>query len=120
MTFDLEGNLYVMEWVEAVGANFPKSEIEFTYKDGSKRKVIIMRKPVKDRVKLLGYNAKKGVYDSAKVVLEEDLPSSILIHDGWMYLSGQGTVRRYKQQKDGSWGNKEIIAQGFCGYHHHQ
>ena len=76
MTFDVDGNLYVMEWVEAVGANFPKSEIEFTYKDGSKRKVIIMRKPVKDRVKLLGYNAKTGKYDSAKVVLEEDLPSS--------------------------------------------
>jgi quinoprotein glucose dehydrogenase len=120
MTFDLDGNLYVLEWVEAVGANFPKSEIEFTYKDGSKRKVLIMRKPVKDRVKLLGYNAKKAVFDSAKVVLEEDLPSSILIHDGWMYLSGQGTVRRYKQEKDGSWGKKEIIAQGFCGYHHHQ
>src|SRR6266849_722287 len=33
MTFDLDGNLYVLEWVEAVGANFPKSEIEFTYKD---------------------------------------------------------------------------------------
>ena len=53
-------------------------------------------------------------------VLEEELPSSILIHDGWMYLSGQGTVRRYKQQPDGSWGQKQIIAQGFCGWHHHQ
>jgi quinoprotein glucose dehydrogenase len=120
MTFDIDGTLYVLEWVEAPGANFPKSEIEFTYKDGSKRKVLIMRKPVKDRIKILGYNATKRAYDSAKVVLEEELPSSILIHDGWMYLSGQGTVRRYQRMPDGAWGKKEIIAQGFCGYHHHQ
>jgi quinoprotein glucose dehydrogenase len=120
MTFDADGNLYVLEWVEAKDLGSPKAEIEFTYKDGSKRKVLIARKPTKDRVKMLGYNAKKGVFDSAKVVLEDELPSSILIHDGWMYLSGQGTVRRYKQQKDGSWGKKEVIAQGFCGWHHHQ
>lgn len=120
MTFDADGNLYVLEWVEDPKGQSEKVMTEFTYKDGSKRKILIMRKPTKDRVKLLGYNANKGVYDSAKVVLEEELPSSILIHDGWMYLSGQGTVRRYKQQKDGSWGEKQVIAQGFCGYHHHQ
>ena len=120
MTFDVDGNLYVLEWVEDPKGRSEKFMTEFTYKDGSKRKVLIMRKPTKDRVKMLGFNAQKGVYDSAKVVLEEELPSSILVHDGWMYLSGQGTVRRYKQQKDGSWGDKQIIAQGFCGYHHHQ
>ncbi len=120
MTFGPDGTLYVLEWVEAKDLASPKDHIEFTYKDGSKRKVLIARKPIKDRVKTLGYNAKKGIYDSAKVVLEDELPSSILIHDGWMYLSGQGTVRRYKQQPDGSWGKKEIIAQGFCGWHHHQ
>lgn len=120
MTFDVDGNLYILEWVEAKGLDSPKAEIEFTYKDGTKRKVLIARKPTKDHVKMLGYNAQKGVYDSAKVVLEEDLPSSILVHDGWMYLSGQGTVRRYKKQPDGAWGKKEIIAQGFCGWHHHQ
>ena len=120
MTFDVEGNLYVLEWVEAKDLGSPKTEIEFTYKDGSKRKVLIAHKPTKDRVKMLGYNPKTKTYDAAKVVLEDDLPSSILIHDGWMYLSGQGTVRRYKQQPDGSWGKKEIIAQGFCGWHHHQ
>ncbi len=120
MTFGPDGSLYVLEWVEAPGVNFPKAELEITYKDGTKRKIFIMRKPVKDRVKLLGYNPEKGVFEKAKVILEEELPSSILIHDGWMYLSGQGTVRRYKQQADGSWGKKEVIAQGFCGYHHHQ
>ena len=120
MTFDDAGNLYILEWVETKDLGSPKTQIEFTYKDGSKRKVLIARKPTKDRVKMLGFNIKKNAYDSAKIVLEEELPSSILIHDGWMYLSGQGTVRRYQQQPDGSWGKKEIIAQGFCGWHHHQ
>ncbi|MSU77425.1 MAG: hypothetical protein EXS16_04930 [Gemmataceae bacterium] len=120
MTFGPDGTLYIIEWVEAPGANFPKAELEFTYKDGTKRKIFIMRKPIKDRIKALAYNAQTGVFEKPKIVLEEELPSSILIHDGWMYLSGQGTVRRYKQQADGSWANKEIIAQGFCGYHHHQ
>ena len=32
-------------------------------------------------------------------MLEDELPSSILLHDGWLYLSGRGTVRRYKQSK---------------------
>lgn len=120
MTFGPDGTLYVLEWVEAKDLGSPKTEIEFTYKDGTKRKVLIARKPTKDLVKALKWNAEKGKFDPPKVVLEEELPSSILIHDGWMYLSGQGTVRRYKQQPDGSWGKKEIIAQGFCGWHHHQ
>ncbi|HZZ81955.1 MAG TPA: PVC-type heme-binding CxxCH protein [Gemmataceae bacterium] len=121
MTFGPDGTLYVLEWVETKDFGSPKQYIEFTYKDGSKRKVLIARKPIRDRVKTLGYNNKKGVYDSHKVVLEPELPSSILIHDGWMYLSGQGTVRRHKQLPDGTWDKKEqIIAHGFCGWHHHQ
>jgi quinoprotein glucose dehydrogenase len=120
MTFAADGTLYVLEWVDAPGNYSPKTEVEITYKDGSKRKIVIARKPTKDHVKTLSYNTKKGVFDSAKVMLQEELPSSILVHDGWMYLSGQGTVRRYKQQADGTWGKKEVIAQGFCGWHHHQ
>jgi putative membrane-bound dehydrogenase-like protein len=121
MTFDTDGTLYVLEWVEPPAGKSEKAELDVVYKDGSKRKVLIMRKPTKDRVKTLGFNAGKNVYDSAKVVLEEELPSSILLHDGWLYLSGQGTVRRYRQtQPGGAWDKKEIIARGFCGYHHHQ
>src|SRR5207248_2166765 len=100
---------------------FPESSVEFTYKDGTKKKVAIMKKPVKDLVKILMLNAQKGVYDKAKVILEDELPSSILVHDGYLYLTGQGTVRRYQQTKpEGPYGKKEVIAQGFCGFHHHQ
>ncbi len=122
MTFGSDGTLYVLEWVPAAGANFPESFVVFTYKDGSKRKVAVMRKPVKDRVSTLSFNAAKGVYDKARKVLDEELPSSILIHDGWMYLSGQGTVRRYRLDElgEGKKPRPEVIAHGFCGFHHHQ
>jgi putative membrane-bound dehydrogenase-like protein len=121
MTFDPDGTLYVLEWVPAEGSDFPESSVTFTYKDGSKKKVAVMKKPVKDLVKTLTYNAAKGIYDKSQVILEEELPSSILIYDGWLYLSGQGTVRRYQQSKPGgAYDKKEVIAQGFCGFHHHQ
>src|SRR5207247_641811 len=94
MTFGADGTLYVLEWVPAEGANFPETFTVFTYKDGTKRKVAIMRKPVKDLVKILTLDRAKGVYDKAQKILEDELPSSILIHDDWLYLTGQGTVRR--------------------------
>jgi putative membrane-bound dehydrogenase-like protein len=129
MTFDTQGNLYVLEWTPppealapgAKNVNFPESSVEFTYKDGTKRKVAIMKKPVKDVVKRLRDTKDAGVYDEAKVVLHDELPSSILVHDGWLYTSGQGTVRRHKLDTLGTDSVvREVIAQGFCGFHHHQ
>jgi putative membrane-bound dehydrogenase-like protein len=122
MTFGPDGTLYVLEWVPAEGAHFPESFVVFTYKDGSKRKVAIMRKPVKDRVSALSFNPVRKVYDKVRKVLDEELPSSILIHDDWMYLTGQGTVRRYKLADlgEGKKPKAEVIAHGFCGFHHHQ
>ncbi len=121
MTFGPDGTLYVLEWVKWKGGNFPASSVTFTYKDGSKRKVAIMKKPIPDQVKVLRDTDNDGKFDKAKVVLKDELPSSILVHDGYVYLSGQGTVRRYKQTApEGPYGKKEVIAQGFCGFHHHQ
>jgi putative membrane-bound dehydrogenase-like protein len=129
MTFGPDGTLYVLEWVPPADptSNFPESSITFTYKDGSKRKVAIMRKPLKDWVKVLTDSKGKGVYDHARVILHDELPSSILIHDDGLYLSGQGTVRRYplaQVLKESQNGQRDftpaIIAQGFCGFHHHQ
>lgn len=132
MTFDNDGNLYVLEWRPSPSS---KEDVAiFTYKDGSKKKVNIMKKPTRDWVKLLMWNKEKGIYDQAKVIIEDEIPSSILVHDGWVYLSGQGTVRRYKlseamdlltkAEKDPSaireWPAPQVIAQGFCGFHHHQ
>jgi len=121
MTFADDGTPYVLEWLPG-GTNWNEHPEVFTYKDGSKRTIATMKKPqVKDVVKVLRDTKNKGVYDEAKVVLEEELPSSILLHDGWLYVSGRGSVRRYKQSREnGPYDLKEIVAQGFCGFHHHQ
>src|SRR5436305_7252672 len=39
-----------------------------------------------------------------------------------MYLTGQGTVRRYPlaEIEQGKQPKAQVIAQGFCGFHHHQ
>src|SRR5262249_514726 len=94
---------------------------------GSKKTVATMKKRVKDVVKILEASGerksaeKSPIYDRSRIVLEEELPSTILLHDGWLYTASRGTVRRYKQSKEGGPRDvKEIIAQGFCGFHHHQ
>jgi putative membrane-bound dehydrogenase-like protein len=121
MTFADDGTLYVLEWLRDTGPSFPEHPETITYRDGTKRQVATMKKHVKDHVKVLRDSKGAGVYDEATVVLEEELPSSILVHDGWLYLSGRGTVRRYRQSKPGGpYDVKEVIAQGFCGFHHHQ
>jgi putative membrane-bound dehydrogenase-like protein len=123
--FGPDGTLYVLEWRRDNDATFPEHMETFTYKDGSKRQVATMKKHVKDVVKVLRHARERDAatpgYNEATVILEEELPSSILIHDGWLYVSGRGTVRRYKQSRPGgAYDVKEIIAQGFCGFHHHQ
>ena len=121
MTFAADGTPFVLEWLPSSGDEWRETSESFTYKDGSKRNVATMKKKVKDVVKVLRDSTGKGVYDEAKVILEDELPSSILLHDGWLYLSSRGTVRRYKQSKPGGpYDVKEVIAQGFCGFHHHQ
>jgi len=121
MTFADDGTPFVLEWPVDPKGNGSRVVEKFTYKDGSTRDIATMKKSVKDLVKTLQWNSDKKVYDKATVVLEDELPSSILLHDGWLYLSGRGTVRRYKQSKPGgAYDVKEVIAQGFCGYHHHQ
>ncbi len=123
MTFAPDGTLFVLEWaVDPVtkGAWFEFKET-FRFKDGTTKQVATMKKFVMDPVKVLHMNPKTGVYDRAETVIAEELPSSLLYHDGWLYTASRGTVRRYKQSRPGGpWDIREIIAQGFCGFHHHQ
>ena len=121
MTFADDGTPFVLEWRPSPGDEWREAAETFTYKDGSTRKVATMKKRVKDVVKVLSASKENGAYDRSRVVLEDELPSSILLHDGWLYLSGRGTVRRYRQSKEGGpYDVKQVIAQGFCGFHHHQ
>jgi quinoprotein glucose dehydrogenase len=119
MTFGLEGAPYVLEWRAGDGGK--EAPEEFTYKDGSHRKLLTMKKKVRDAVKVLRDTKGTGKYDAGEVILEDELPSSILLNDGWLYLTGRGTVRRFKQSKSGGpYDTKEVVAQGFCAFHHHQ
>jgi putative membrane-bound dehydrogenase-like protein len=121
MTFAHDGTPYVLEWRPSPGDDWRETPETFTYKDGTTRQVATMKKHVKDVIKTLRDTKGAGRYDEARIILEEELPSSILLHDGWLYVSGRGSVRRYKQSKpDGKYDVKEVIAQGFCGFHHHQ
>jgi putative membrane-bound dehydrogenase-like protein len=121
MTFADDGTPYVLEWRPSPGDDWHEVPVTFTYKDGTTRQVATMKKRVKDVVKTLRDTRGAGRYDDAKVILEEELPSSILLHDGWLYVTGRGSVRRYRQSEPGGkYDVKEVIAQGFCGFHHHQ
>ncbi len=121
MTFAPDGTFYVMEWKPDPGREWYPLEETFRYRDGSTKKITTMKKFVTDPVKVLRYNPAKGVFDKSEVIFTDELPSSILWHDGWLYTTGRGTVRRHKQSKAGGpWDVREIIAQGFCGFHHHQ
>ena len=121
MTFAPDGTLFVLEWRPDPGREWAEFRETFRYRDGSTRAVTTMKKFTTDTVKVLKYNEKTKTYDKSEIVISEELPSSILWHDGWLYVSGRGTVRRYKQSKAGGrWDLRETIAQGFCGFHHHQ
>jgi quinoprotein glucose dehydrogenase len=123
LTFAPDGTLFVLEWKPdpfSDGRWFEFKET-FRYRDGTTKQVATMKKFVGDPLKQLKLNPKTGQYDSAQVIIVDELPSTVLYHDGWIYLTGRGTVRRYRQSKAGGlWDIKEVIAQGFCGFHHHQ
>jgi quinoprotein glucose dehydrogenase len=123
LTFAPDGTLYVLEWaVDPItqGRWFEVQEA-FRFRDGSTRQIATMKKFVMDPIKVLRFNSAKGVYDRAEVIIGEELPSTILFHDGWLYTASRGTVRRHRQSRPGGpWDRKEVIAQGFCGFHHHQ
>jgi putative membrane-bound dehydrogenase-like protein len=121
MTFADDGTPYVLEWRPSPGDEWREAVETWTFKDGTVRKVATLKKRVKDVVKVLRGTKGKGKWDASEVVLEEELPSSILLHDGWLYVSGRGSVRRYRQSKPGGpWDTKEEIARGFAGYGRHQ
>jgi quinoprotein glucose dehydrogenase len=85
LTFDAEGMLYVLEG----GA-----------------------KSAKGRVKLLRDNKGKGVFEEAKILLEEESLSGILAHDGWLYLAQKERVCRYRLEGLSKDAKAQTIAQG--------
>jgi hypothetical protein len=137
MTFGPDGTLYVMEWRPDPVTQDRWFEVKetFRYRDGTTRQVATMKKFTTDLVKQFSYSRATGKFGPPKVIISEELPSSILYHEGWLYVTGRGTVRRWRQgvqvgiggpgserpaNPNDPWSLREIIAQGFCGFHHHQ
>ncbi len=117
--FDDAGNLYVLEWRVAPDAQHTSYEVHF--QDGSVGRVNRMRKGVPDQLKRLCDADGDGHYESAEVVLDDlEIPSSLLWHEGWLYLTSIGhVVRRRPVQAGGAWAEEELV-RGLCGFHHHQ
>ncbi|HSQ56871.1 MAG TPA: hypothetical protein VLM40_14105, partial [Gemmata sp.] len=137
MTFGPDGTLYLMEWRPdpVTGDKWFEVKETFRYRDGSTRQVATMKKFTTDLVKQFQYDSRTGKFYAPKVIISEELPSTIVYHEGWLYVTGRGTVRRWKQgvqvgiggpgaerpaNPNDPWSIHEIIAQGFCGFHHHQ
>jgi putative membrane-bound dehydrogenase-like protein len=114
LAFAADGTPYVLERRPSPGDEGKEASETITYKDGSTRQVVVAKKRVKDAVKVLKLGA--DGYESA-VVHEEESPSGMLLHDGWLYLAGRGSVRRYRQGKPGGpYDVVEVVAQGFGGF----
>ena len=119
MKFADDGTPYVLEWKPAAsGQHMP---YEVTFKDGTKAVVNRMVKDAKDQLKTLADKDSDGRFDTATVLMDDlEIPSSLLLHDDWIYLSSIGhVVRRKPAQEKGKWEEEEIV-RGLCGFHHHQ
>jgi quinoprotein glucose dehydrogenase len=119
MAFADDGTPYVLEWTfqEDRGRHVT---YEVTFRDGTKATVNRMQKDVRDVLKTLHDTDGDGRYDTARVVMDDlEIPSGLLLHDGWIYLASVGHVIRRRPGADGSWEEEEIV-RGLCGFHHHQ
>lgn len=123
LTFDAAGRLFVLEWKPSPGAKHRAYEV--TFQDGTKATVNCMQKDARDHLKLVADADGDGKYDTARVVFDDlEIPSSVLVHDGWIYLSSLGRVMRRKYEDAGEGlfkiTKEEEIVRGLCGFHHHQ
>lgn len=118
MTFADDGSLYVLEWREATDQIDTTYDVH--YQDGTTATVNRKTKNVKDELKRLIDTNGDGIFDHVELIMNDlEMPSSLLLHDGWMYLPSIGHVIRRQADQNGSWTEEEIL-RGMCGYHHHQ
>lgn len=118
MTFADDGSLLVLEWREAT--NQIDTTYDVHYQDGTTATVNRKTKNVNDQLKRLTDTNGDGVYETSQLLMDDlEMPSSILLHNDWMYFPSVGHVIRRRRTLDGSFEEQEIL-RGMCGYHHHQ
>ena len=89
MTFGDDGRLYVIEWKEGREPN--------------------------DHIKVLTDDNGDGIFDRAEMFMDKlDLPAGILFWDGWVYLTLEHDIVRFRDADgDGKYEVRETIATGF-------
>ena len=120
MTFDDAGTPWILQW--RVADDREHIAHRMTLQDGSEVTVNRMRKPIHDHLYTLVDGDGDGVYDTRRAVMNNlEIPSSVLLDDGWVYLSSLGSVVRHRQSTPGGpFDTREEIIRGLCGFHHHQ
>ncbi|MGD9646019.1 MAG: PVC-type heme-binding CxxCH protein [Pirellulales bacterium] len=118
IAFAEDGTPYVLEWRVARESEHATYEVQF--RDGTTGIVNRMRKDVRDELKTLADTNGDGGYDEPTVIMDDlEIPSSLLLHDGWIYLSSLGHIVRRRPNDEGGWEEQELV-RGLCGFHHHQ
>ena len=118
LAFADDGTPYVLEWRIARDSEHTTYEVKF--RDGTTGIVNRMQKSERDELKTLADTNGDGNYDQATVIMDDlEIPSSLLLHDGWVYLSSLGHITRRRPDGKGGWEEQEIV-RGLCGFHHHQ
>lgn len=113
-----DGTPYVLEWRIARESEHTTYEVKF--RDGTTGIVNRMKKSERDELKTLADTNGDGNFDQATVIMDDlEIPSSLLLHDGWVYLSSLGHITRRRPDGKGGWEEQEIV-RGLCGFHHHQ
>jgi putative membrane-bound dehydrogenase-like protein len=118
MRFDEDGSLLVIRW--GGGANIRQEKV--TYKDGSSRTLPRWSKEQFDVMQRLRDTDGDGVFDQADVVLDDlQMPPSLLVKDGWLYLTTRGSVVRRKLPGPGrTAAAPEPLVIGLSGWKEHQ
>src|SRR5262245_3201066 len=121
LSFLDDGTPLVIEWTHDPDDKPKPVDVTFEFRDRSKHTIQVLKKRKKDVIKALTIGKNNTVWDRPKVILEDELPSTVVPFDGWLYVAGRGSVRRYKRSKaDGPYDKEEVIARGFAGVGQHQ
>src|SRR5262245_24233872 len=77
--------------------------------------VVLDRVKGKPRVVALSSSKNDGQFDRSKLLMEAEA-STLLLHDGWLYLARGDSVTRHKALKaDGEYDRKEVVVKGLAG-----
>lgn len=92
IAFADDGTLHVLEWKPGA-SNVETEDAELP--DGTRVKFHRTHKDSKDVLKTLHDQDGDGIYDEARVLMDDlELPSGLLLHEGWIYWTSAGQVLR--------------------------